>query len=107
MAGELTCFSSPQSLPAFRRPLPTCGPMGVASNYRWTSKSSVCFTTHTSTGGFQRSELTSINVFNVPGCVLGALPTLLWSDWGNKMKHRVNAFREIENSINCSFAPLI
>lgn len=35
----------------------------------------------------------------------GALQTFFWGYWKNKVKYRVNAFPEIENSINCSFAP--
>lgn len=63
-------------------------------------------TSHTSTGGVQGRELASIHVFNMPGCVLGALQTFLWGDLRggeDKMKHGVNAFPEIENPINCSY----
>ena len=54
-----------QSLPVFHLLLHV-GPMGIASNYRWTSKSGIAFTSCISTEGFQMSELTSINVFNGP-----------------------------------------
>lgn len=105
--GEELIFFSPQNLPA-SRPLLQLGLSGITSNYRWTFRVRRP-PSHPAPAReiFQRSELTSINVFSGPGCVLGALQTFLWGYWGNKMKRGVNAFPEIENSISCSFAPSI
>lgn len=99
---EFSCVSTePASIP---RPS-AFGPPGDRIQLYAPPSPAPAFTSHSSTGGVQGSELTSFHVFNTPGCVAG-LQTFLWGalrGGANKMKHGVNAFPEIENPVNWSF----